>query len=123
MKFIHRVGFYLGGLALGIVILAFIWGEKRAEFCYSPECRVLKNINSKPLEYSPNALETMDDSSLDSLQIADILIHGDVNFKNSQTRLEPCRIYVIEKRIDTGELTLSVENCEDKAVIQSIQID
>jgi hypothetical protein len=123
MKFIHRVGYYLGGLSIGLVILAFIWGEKRAQFCYSPECRVLKNINSKPHIYSHEALELMEDNSLDSIQIADILVHGDVNFKDSQTRLKPCRIYVIEKQLDTKALTVSVENCDDKATIQSIKID
>ena len=56
MEFLKRLGFYMIGLAIGIVFLAFFLKKKSeetgTEFCYFPNCRTLKDIRSKPLSYS-----------------------------------------------------------------------
>ncbi len=57
MAFLKRLGYYMVGLAIGIVILTFLLKKKTTEtgtsFCYFPNCRVLKELRSKPLSILP----------------------------------------------------------------------
>ncbi len=123
MKLIQRVGYYLGGFSIGLILLAFFLGGKRASCSYGPQSRVLKNISTKQLVYSQNAIESFKNRSIDSLTIIDILHNGSVNFSKSQTNLDSCNIYVIEKAVHDLEISLTVENCENEATIQSISSD
>ena len=56
MAFLKRLGFYLIGFSIGLVFLFFFLKKKSdetgASFCYLPNCRVLKELRSKPLAYS-----------------------------------------------------------------------
>jgi len=96
MKLIYRIGFYLAGFSIGIILLTFIWKGKKAEFSYFPNARTLKNINSKKIVYSQNALDVMKVKSIDTLAISTILMDGDVNFSKSNTELGSCKLYIIE---------------------------
>ena len=49
MTLIQRIGYYLGGFSIGLVILAFFLNGKKTSCSYGPDSRVLKNINSKKL--------------------------------------------------------------------------
>ena len=112
MPFLRRLGFYLGGFAIGLIILAFIWKKKDApEFCYGPNCRVLKDIRSKEISNEASI-------KIDSLALQSILKKGNVLFSKSDTKSEPCRTYFIEK--DT--LELKIKNCDSTAVIQKVFI-
>jgi len=51
MKFIHRLGYYLGGFSIGLIFLAFFLSGKRASCDYGPDARVLKNIGLKQLQF------------------------------------------------------------------------
>ena len=57
MKFIHRLGYYLGGFSIGLIFLAFFLSGKRASCSYGPDARVLKNISTKQLIYSRNVID------------------------------------------------------------------
>jgi hypothetical protein len=63
MPFLKRLGYYLIGLSLGLVFLAFLLKKKTSEtgseFCYFPNCRVLKDLRSKPLAFSGNIEELL----------------------------------------------------------------
>ena len=52
MRLIQRLGYYLGGFSLGLIILAFFLSGKKTSCAYGPNARVLKNINTKKLVYS-----------------------------------------------------------------------
>ena len=52
MKLIQRIGYYLGGFAIGLVVLAFFLSGKKTSCSYGPEARVIKNISTKKLAYS-----------------------------------------------------------------------
>ena len=52
MKLIHRIGYYLGGFTIGIVILIFFLSGKKTSCDYGPNARVLKNIRSKHKTYT-----------------------------------------------------------------------
>lgn len=122
MKFIHRLGYYLGGFSIGLILLAFFLSGKRVSCDYGPDARVIKNIGLKQLQYSDLAKEEMESAKLDSTTISLVLKKGDVNFSKSNTKLEDCKLYVIEKEVEEKEISLTVENCETIATIKSISV-
>jgi hypothetical protein len=122
MKFIHRLGYYLGGFSIGLVFLAFFLSGKRASCDYGPDARVLKNIGLKQLQYSDIVEEMMASKKIDSTTIYLVLKRGDVNFSESNTKLETCKLYVIEKTVEEKEIAITVENCDEIATIQTISI-
>lgn len=122
MKLIQRTGYYLAGFSIGIIILAFIWKGKRAEFSYLPEARVLKNISTKKLVYSQKVKEIIESKSIDSLTISDILKFGDIDFSKVDRSLDSCKTYIIESEVNDTEVSLRVQNCDSIATIQNISI-
>ncbi len=124
MAFLKRLGFYLIGLSIGLVFLAFFLKKKSEEtgvsFCYFPNCRTLKNIRSKPLVYSESVRELMANKQVDSTEIAYLLTEGDVDFSHSDTRSKDCKTYLIEGALKGKTTLLKVRNCEDNALIESI---
>jgi hypothetical protein len=122
MKLIHRTGYYLAGFSIGIVILAFIWKGKKAEFNYFPDARVLKNISTKRQELSRSVKMAIKNNTIDTLTISYVLKKGDVNFSKSQTKLKTCKIYIIEGDYKDKEIMLTVENCDSIATIQEVSV-
>jgi hypothetical protein len=122
MKFIHRLGYYLGGFSIGLIFLAFFLSGKRASCDYGPDARVLKNIGLKQLQFDERVEDMLNSKTIDSTTISLILKQGDVNFSESNTKLETCKIYVIEKAVEDKEIALTVENCEQIATIKNISI-
>jgi len=123
MKFIHRLGYYLGGFSIGLIFLAFFLSGKRASCDYGPDARVLKNIGLKQLTYSEVSKEMISTRQIDTTTIALILKHGDVNFSKSNTGLETCKIYVVYKTVKEKEIELTIENCETIATLKNISIE
>ena len=123
MKLIHRIGFYLGGFSIGLIFLAFFLSGKRASCSYGLDARVLKNISTKQLVYSQNVLDMISNKVIDTLTISEVLKFGDVNFSKSNTKLDSCKIYVIESEFNNKDISLSVENCETIATINSIGLE
>ena len=93
MALLKRIIWYLFGVGLGLVLVIFILkqknGGKGVEYCYLPNCRVLKELRSKPLELSVS-LQNKDTSG-----IAQALLKGDVQFRRSDVHKEPCGEYWI----------------------------
>jgi ABC-type molybdate transport system substrate-binding protein len=121
LKLIQRIGYYLGGFSLGLIILAFFLNGKKTSCAYGPEARVLKNINTKPLVYAENIIVLINTKSIDSLSINKALKKGNVIFSESDTRQEPCGVYAINSYINDSEITLTVENCDSIATLQNIK--
>ncbi len=121
MNFIQRLGFFSVGLIMGIGILMFFLGGKKASCDYSPNARTLKNIRNKERVFSENALNYFSNNNLDTALVTTILKSGNVDFGKSDTKKEPCKIYFISEELESGELEVEIENCKDKAVIKSVQ--
>lgn len=120
MPFLKRLGYYLVGLSIGLVFLAFFLKKKSEEtgtsFCYLPNCRVLKELRSKPL--STSYLNKSSTSLvLDSIAIKEFLVNGKVDFKASNTKAEPCGLYVINVKGDATPAQITVENCKDSVKV------
>lgn len=124
MAFLKRLGFFLVGLSIGIVFLTMFLKKKSDEtgvsFCYFPNCRTLKDIRSKPLYYSDEIKKLIQEQQLDSIDIANFLTDGDVNFGNSDTKSKPCKTYAVEGSVKGKEAVLTVRNCIEKVLVEKI---
>lgn len=119
------MGFYLIGLTIGIVFLSVFLKKKTevtgSEFCYFPNCRTLKDIRSKEITYSGAIDLLLREKKLDSVDIADFLNNGNVDFGKSDTKSTPCKTYFIEARLrDDRNATLKVTNCTDTCVLEDV---
>ncbi|WP_424493437.1 DUF4258 domain-containing protein [Salinimicrobium sp. GXAS 041] len=123
MKLIHRIGYYLGGFAIGLIILAFFLSGKKTSCDYSPDARVLKNIRIKEREYSTQALEDMKLYKIDSAQITYILNNGDVDFSRSNTDLDSCKTYLIKGKASKKNMELLFQNCDSIATLQKVALE
>lgn len=127
MAFLKRLGFFLVGLSIGLVFLTLFLKKKTeetgTEFCYFPNCRVLKDLRSKPLSYSDVAAAEVAAKGLDSIDVAYFLTEGDVDFKRSNTKSKPCKTFVIEAKVKEREATMTVTNCDDKVVVENLKME
>jgi hypothetical protein len=122
MKFIHRLGYYLGGFSIGLIVLAFFLSGKKASCDYGPNARTIKNISSKKIHYSENTKFFIITYRLDSMKVSNLIKTGDIDFSNSKTHLDSCNIYTIESKLDSEEVILMVENCKEVATILSLRL-
>ncbi|RIV30690.1 DUF4258 domain-containing protein [Flagellimonas lutimaris] len=120
MAFLKRLGWYLVGLSIGLIFLVFILkkksGEEGIDFCYFPNCRVLKDMRSKPLTFS----ESLPEQYQDTLMIQAFLQDGDVDFGKSDTKSEPCKTYFISHEYNGEELELKAKNCKNQVTVEGV---
>ena len=120
------MAFYLFGLKVGIIFVYFFI-TKKAEasgvtFCYLPNCRVLKDIRSKPLKIDDEAIKKFDEKwvTLDDIKMS--LEHGDVDFSKSNKPFENGKLYVIEgKTAANQDIIIEMVNYNDRVVLKDIQ--
>jgi len=126
MSLRYRMAFYLFGLMVGIIFVYFFM-TKKAEasgvtFCYLPNCRVLKDIRSKPLSISDEVTKKFDEKwvSLDDIKMS--LEHGDVDFSKSNKPFENGKLYVIEgKTIANQDIIIEMVNYDNKVILKDVQ--
>ena len=124
MGFINRLGYYLAGFSVGLIILVFVLSKKGVSCSYGPNARVLKNLQSKQLVYSEKVKTLIDNNIIDTTDINQILAKGDVNFSKSNPRLTPCASYHIEGYTTKGKkINLNIKNCDSIAVVEAITED
>lgn len=120
MRFIYRLGYYLGGFAIGLILLAFFLSGKRTSCSYGPDARTIKNINLKKRLYSEEARAQMSQLEMDTLQVSTFINSADVNFSKSDTKGDSCHTYLIENEFKNQDMELWIENCDSVATVQSI---
>jgi hypothetical protein len=126
MKFKFRLAYYLFGLMLGLFFVIYFLGAKAesrgVEFCYLPNCRVLKDMRSKSFEYSPEAKATLEEGWVTIEDIKISMRHGDVDFSKSKEKTTNGTIYIIEgKTSHNEEIILTVANSTTRALLESIK--
>ncbi|MFM1877449.1 MAG: hypothetical protein RLZZ241_315 [Bacteroidota bacterium] len=119
MSFLKRFGYYLIGLSIGLIFLAIFLRKKSestgAEFCYLPNCRVLKSLRSKPIRYSESI-----GISADTTLVHYLLAEGDVIFSSSQPREKPCGIFVVQGESMGKDYKITLRNCEEFTEVTAI---
>ena len=122
MKFTQRLAYYLFGLLIGGMFLFYFFGEKKTEFCYLPNCRVLKDLRSKPVTYSKTVEAKFNEGWVSNDDIRKSLQYGDVNFSESNIDFEKGKLYVIIGRNEQNEnILIKVINYTDKIVLYDIE--
>ena len=116
MIFRKRLYFFSIGLIIGIFLVIFVFRGKNASFNYMPNSRVIQNITSK------DSIQFLDKSSPEFTEddVKEIISNGKVDFKNSNSRNQPCGIYRIISSWKGAEVILEIENCPE--FISVIQI-
>ncbi|MBW2937965.1 hypothetical protein KXJ69_07600 [Aureisphaera sp. CAU 1614] len=122
MSLFKRFLYYFGGFSIGLVILFFFLGGKKASCDYGPSARTLKNIRTKNRIISPEVLIQLQNKGLDTSSVSKILREGDVLFSESNTKLDSCKIYVVEGEIEKKIIKLTIENCEKRASINAVSM-
>lgn len=122
MKFIHRVGYYLGGFSIGLIILAFFLQGKKTSCDYGPNSRTTKNIANKSKEYTDEVLYIMNKYQMDTLTVSNLIRYGAVDFSKSETKAEGCKTYYIDNSFKENKFQLNIKNCDSFVMIQSIEL-
>jgi hypothetical protein len=117
----QRFTLYGIGFAMGIVIVFFFLGGKRASCNWLPNDRILNIIERKQLLYGEQIEQNLKEAEADSLDIRAILKHGDIDFSKSRVKNEPCRLYWIEGQGKQSSLLISVELCDSVATVSSLK--
>ena len=117
----QRFTLYGIGFAMGIVIVFFFLGGKRASCNWMPNDRILNIIERKELLYGDQIEQNLKEAEADSLDIRAILKNGDIDFSRSRVKNEPCRLYWIEGQGKQSSLLISVELCDSVATVSSLK--
>ena len=120
MGMIKRLGFYGFGFLIGLMLLFFFLNGKKAGCDYGPDARTLKNIKIKERLFSTQSLQDLKNNNLDTAAVSSLLKSGDVNFGESNTRLDSCKVYVIQGVVKKVKLKMKVQNFDKTATITSI---
>ena len=126
MKFQFRLAYYLFGLFLGVVFVMWFLKAKATdrgvEFCYFPNCRVLKELRSKSLDIDTLAKKALAEKWVTIEDIRQSLHYGDVDFNKSNEPYKKGKIYVIEgKTITNQEITITMVNYTNKVLLEKIE--
>ena len=123
MKFKHRLAYYIFGLAMGGFLVAFIFNKRGQDFCYLPNCRVLKDLRSKPMVYSAEAEKKLTEKWITLEDIKMCTENGDVDFSKSNKPYEGGgKLYVIEgKNIKNEPIEVEMVNYAEKVLLKDIK--
>ena len=126
MKFQFRLAYYLFGLLLGAVFVMWYLKSKATdrgvEFCYFPNCRVLKDLRSKSLEIDSLANISLNEKWVTMEDIKKSLTYGDVDFEKSNEPYRKGKIYIIEGKTSNNEdITITMINYEHKVLLEKIE--
>ena len=126
MKLSHRFAYYLLGLLLGgILVYWFLTAKASArgvEFCYLPNCRVLKDLRSKPFYYSEVASDKLAEKWLDTIDIKNTLRYGDVDFSISNVKEGSGKLYFVEgKTTQNQPIVIELINYSDKVLLRDVK--
>ena len=113
MNFFKRLMFYLFGFLLGMIFLFYFMGKKEATFNYSPNKRVLADIQKK---------DWLFDSNIDTSEISRISFTDKfkVDFSKSNVELDSCKIYVLVNKTEKKEFFYKIENCSKEAKFKKV---
>lgn len=130
-KLLKRFGYYLGGLALGVVALSYINDQKGTTFDYGPNARTLKQLRLRDtLVIDALAQNTINEYKLDSMDLQFVLHKGDVDFSKSNPRVKPCPDYWIDitigkkqnDKVITNDFAFIFERCDSIATLKEIKV-
>ena len=122
MNLIRRIGFFISGFSIGLIILAVFLRGKKTSCDYGPNARTIKTIMLKPKIFSDDAIRFFHDHDIDSLTVNNLIATGEVNFSKSETRLDSCKVYYIENEFENKPISIIIRNCGKKAFVDKLDL-
>ena len=116
MKFIHRLGFYLGGFSIGLIFLMFFLSGKKTSCSYFPNARIIKNISTKKIIFSPEIINDIVSFKIDTNEFYSILKKSKVKGRFENNKLNKCKLYTIE----SNKHVFKINNCKNTAEVENI---
>ena len=107
MKLLYRLGFYLLGLSVGLILLSVIFKGKKTSCNYGPNQRVISNLSKKI--WNSNL---KDNITFDSISFHEFLDMARIDFNKSDTTKDSCKVYYLNGYWKEQAISLEVENCE-----------
>lgn len=128
MNLPKRIAFFSIGMFIGIMILLFFLGGKKASCSYFPTARTLKNIRKKDKVFSSDALLLLKKKQIDTSFLSKILQDGDVLFSESTIKQDSCNIYVISGKINSRNKSFKnvkiwIKNCTKIATVLKAEVN
>ena len=106
---------------MGCFFVAAVLSGKDTRCNYFPNARVLNDLRNKPFQYDSVASKQLAEDWVDTIDIKNILTHGDVDFDKSNIKEGAGKLYIIYgKTTKNKNITLEVINYPDKAVLRNI---
>lgn len=123
MKLKHRIAYYIFGLTLGFFLVAFIFNKRGQDFCYLPNCRVLKDFKAKGLVISKEAQSKLNEKWVTMEDIKNSLENGNIDFsKSNKPNPGGGKLYILESiTVKNEPVILEIVNHSDKAVLKDIK--
>lgn len=126
MKFKIRLAYYMAGLFLGGIGVYYFLNAKAesrgVSFCYLPNCRVLKELRSKPVQFSKNVEQALSEKQITQTDIKNILEDGNVDFSKSNVPFEKGKLYVVEgQTTEKQNIEISFVLYSEKVKVYSIK--
>lgn len=120
MPFYKKLFFFGIGIALGLLMVLFLFGGRDIQCAYFPNDRVLYDFRKKQPIFEGAAQQQATELQIDSLALHQILHNSKVLFKQSNSRQKPCGTYVLEWERPSNEmLQIAVENCDSTLIFKS----
>jgi len=116
---VKRLGYYLIGVVLGLMMVIGIFGNRDIACTYSPNARVLAHLNRMEMVWSDEALSILNENRLDTAFVRTFFSRGDVDFDQSQTRGDSCKTFVIEHA--SKPMWGTFRNCDSTVVLIQIE--
>lgn len=117
----YRFTLFGFGFVIGLVLVFFFLGGKKASCNWLPNDRMLNIIRSKEIVFSATAMKSLEEKKMDTMQIYGILKSGKIDFSKSIVKNNPCRKYHIEGAKPLEHTFITVELCDSTATV--LQID
>ena len=118
MPLYKKLVFFGLGIALGSLMVYFIFGNRDIQCSYFPTDRVLSDLRKKEIAWSDKAICQNTSLEMDSLDLQLLFTASKIDFQNSDTRKEPCGVYQLQlENFRNTLLTATVENCDSTVTI------
>jgi len=123
-----RLAFYIFGLLIGFYFVGeFLSAKAEAKgvtFCYFPNCRVIKDIRSKPFKTSA-AVDSILAKKITTMKEIDVAIfNGDVDFEKSNIPYKQGKKYIIDSQLPGNKkVTLTIINKTNQVVLEDIKFN
>lgn len=107
---------------MGIFLVIFLFGDRDIQCSYFPNDRVLYDLRGKERIFPAVIKTKMIDTGIDTADISDLFLTGEVDFSKSNTKKDSCKTYWINSDPKAPKIfSAEIRNCDSLITILDIQ--